>query len=749
MQNFLNIDLGGNTRAVLRTEKSFIPLQSRIFVDNTWHDYDFKTAKVSDNLPLKIEWTEENVSDSWLSVKATLTNIGQTPLNLGSFHVIEADTLGTDSDNSTVFVDTGGGWFAGVVKAASRCPDFKEQDKFISNEDKKWIHDIAGNKTKDGIHYSISSLLVYHRGKTLPNWILSFIVPPQRCIAAPLLIVNPQNSKVLRWAMIQQFADYQLQPDESISTETMLLGLAENPHEGLEQWADYCKDVNRIEIKSFPPVGWLSWYGYRLQQSEQETLRVADIINEEFAGLGFEYIQLDLGYNKNNLPGEWFETNERFPNGLAWLVNELEKKGFKAGIWCSPFYVAEDSEFARKHPEALVRDRFGKPIDNGRWSWEPKCKIYVVDSTHPLGEQFIRKAVRHLKSQGFSYFKFDFLAAISLIDEDFVVYDKHKIKGAEIYRHGLKIIRDELDSTDYIYWCSNMVYLGLGLSDTTMIACDIGNTGFSLPCKAEGCADILDFFRRQASTTISRYFLHQRLVLVNADGINIAPPADIEERRLRATLVAMSGSQVFLGDRFDLCDSELLDIVRIITPPYGQAAKPVDLFENVYPNGYPGIWHLKIETGWDTRDAIALLNMTHNEKEFELRPEMFDMDTFDSYYCWEFWTRKRIDIPNDTFKLTISPASTRLLTFVKKRKHPWVISTTFHISQGAVELKNVQWDENSSTLSGILLRPANYSGSIFISVPAEYSHNLPLVFPNIARYEIVARNSKSRWAVRF
>ncbi len=45
-----------------------------------------------------------------------------------------------------------------------------------------------------------------------------------------------------------------------------------------------------------------------------------EYIHDEFEGLDFEYMQLDYGYNKEDIPGEWFETNERYPRGLAPIV---------------------------------------------------------------------------------------------------------------------------------------------------------------------------------------------------------------------------------------------------------------------------------------------------------------------------------------------------------------------------------------------------------------------------------------------
>ncbi|MBU0715875.1 MAG: hypothetical protein KJ964_11015 [Verrucomicrobia bacterium] len=77
---------------------------------------------------------------------------------------------------------------------------------------------------------------------------------------------------------------------------------------------------------------------------------------------------------------------------------------------------------------------------------------------------------------------------------------------------------EEVPKSDYVYWCSNLIHYGIGMGSTSMMAIDIGNTGFETNEK-------LAFFRQQATTTIAHYYLHEKMLWLNPDSLNMAPPS--------------------------------------------------------------------------------------------------------------------------------------------------------------------------------------------------------------------------------
>lgn len=87
-----------------------------------------------------------------------------------------------------------------------------------------------------------------------------------------------------------------------------------------------------------PPMGWSSWNTFRTEISEKKILQIADAMKK--SGL------LDAGYNYVNLDDCWHSSTRdadgrlrgdlaTFSRGIKPLVEDLNKMGFKAGIYSS------------------------------------------------------------------------------------------------------------------------------------------------------------------------------------------------------------------------------------------------------------------------------------------------------------------------------------------------------------------------------------------------------------------------------
>ncbi len=78
------------------------------------------------------------------------------------------------------------------------------------------------------------------------------------------------------------------------------------------------------------------------------------------AELDVDIFVLDDGWE--NAMGEWFPNKERFPNGLAPIKERLDKHGIKMGLWYSPMGIDSTSQRYKDHPEWVIKDSEGKPI---------------------------------------------------------------------------------------------------------------------------------------------------------------------------------------------------------------------------------------------------------------------------------------------------------------------------------------------------------------------------------------------------
>jgi len=137
------------------------------------------------------------------------------------------------------------------------------------------------------------------------------------------------------------------------------------------------------------------------QPTEVNVLRQAKAL----AGRGFKYYIIDAGWY---LPetGKWYEysgdweiSKIRFPNGLKPVVEELNKMGFRVGVWVEPDTCGELSDAYNNKTEHLVT-RYGKVLTCGRrrfwnlddpWSWE-----HLND-----------KIIGMMKREGLKYIKLD------------------------------------------------------------------------------------------------------------------------------------------------------------------------------------------------------------------------------------------------------------------------------------------------------------------------------------------------------
>ena len=671
------------------------------------------------------------------------TNQGDTPIAMGSCHLAEIDTLQDSGRADSIYLDSNGGWFSGVVRVTSRLPNMDWEywkEVFCAQEDIAWADAIQGGDLSNGSHYSLGGMSIYLRPNH-PALFLGFVVPRQRSLAMPIVLNDPQTGTVRCIALVNNFAGYQPQPGETITTETALWREDANPHRLLEEYADFCVKVRNLRLRhDTPPIGWLSWYGYRLEITEEECVRIADFINREYPGFGFNYFQVDLGYNTQNLPGQWFGTNNHFSRGLAHYCEEIRKRGFTPGVWCAAFCVAESSDFFREHPDACTRWSGDAP---GCWFWEPKDPLYYLDPTHPAAQEFIAKVLNHFKEAGAEYFKIDFMNRLGRVDHEFQPHSQKVVKGTQAYRLACQTLTDHLAPTDYLYSCSNLLFDSVGYASTSMSACDIANTGIR-KALAEGDDSKLNFYRMQFATTMARYYIHKKFLLLNPDGICIAPPADREEAWFRTLFVGMSGGQVFLGDRFDLAEPAVRDYVKRVLPPYGEAARPVDLFRKPYPDGRPEILHLHTPQ----REVVGLFNFGGKDA---IEVDWQELGLSGKYDAWEFYERKYLGVLDTTrpFAYPLPFPSARVLLLTPVSDRPQVIATTFHFTGGAVELSEVAFDQTTNTLQGKLTRPAGDAGALYIKVPAGFTCDLPLVAPDLVELPLVGTSTPLDWEVHF
>jgi hypothetical protein len=219
-----------------------------------------------------------------------------------------------------------------------------------------------------------------------------------------------------------------------------------------------------------------------------------------------------------------------------------------------------------------------------------------------------------------------------------------------------------------------------------------------------------------ASAAAKRFYFHKRTWINDADHICMDLLTH-QQSEAAATIIALSGGNMISGDRLTQLDPYKLEILKKITPSFGEAAIPVDLFDDAMQS----VFALKIKKPFAEWAVVAFFNpgLTETaEKKFSL--ERLWLEPGKTYLAFDFWQQQFVGEIMNEVKVTVQPGSVTLFALHEKTGKPQFISTDRHILQGAVEIENIFWNDDTKTISGISTGPLNTSHYVFVYVPEEH-----------------------------
>ena len=553
-------------------------------------------------------------------------------------------------------------------------------------------------------------------------------------------------------------ADLPVSPGESLELEEFILAAGTDPHALLETYAD--RVARRYKVKDLPEpfANWCSWYPYRLGLSEDLMLATARAAQSRHLDrLGLRFIQADLGWEKDNVP-TYFEENERFPHGLAWLSRKLRGLGYELGVWKGFACVADTHPVYREHPEWLVKNDDGTPVGGGKWFWQPRCPVYSLDVTHPGAVEWVRDNLTALARKGVGYFKWDFGSSVAVkgrrFDESIACSE-----AAEGLRRIARVMRDALGSAGgpaLFLDCTGME-AAVGIFQLLYTNYDTGNTGI-------GYAHLRGVYECAGV----HLFKNRRWGLLQPSCLVVGLPGTLEEARIRATATFLVAGHTDLGDNLTNLPEDRWQVLLSTLPPLPTPARVADLFHPVRisamnyvalcqgeseaarctdePQGGT-VWHARVEAAWDDWDLVAVFNLADPPRDasgttvpfrFEIPFGMLGLNAAATYWAHELWSGQflgQIPVPlrpagsyrhpgdsqaliNDSapgmLDLAFMGQAVKLLALRRPQQHPWPVGTTFHLSGGR-ELAEVQWDAKARELHGKLLRPPGQTGSIAVA----------------------------------
>lgn len=492
---------------------------------------------------------------------------------------------------------------------------------------------------------------------------------------------------------------------------------------------------------SRPPMVWSSWTSYYDGVKEEDIVRNADWIAAHLKPYGFQYVQLDDGYDRGkNGEHYWIERWDRgkFPHGPKWLADYIKSRGLHAGIWIVPNAYAGAVE---QHPGWYLRFKDGTIVKD--------YNTPALDSTNPEVLDFLKKEFTTLDDWGFEYYKFDGEHAVPKyapgVDRA-RLYDQ-SIDPLVAYRNRLKLIRETIGPARFIEGCPAGTPLnGIGYFGSYFNGDDVYNSWQGM-------------YALFSSINANAFLNHIVVYVMPGEGMELSPPMTVEEATRRRDLqvvetartredpmrgfgttqaeartvvsyVALAGVAYPVASVMPELPAERVQLLKLTLPT--MPILPVDLFSrgtdmtwdrfkhtttDDYIHNYPEILDLKVSAEAGVYDVVGLTNwrswaMTRGlsfADKLGLNPDA-------SYVIFDFWRQKLLGTFRGRMEVSIEPHDTRVLLVHPLLNRPQLVGTSRHIT-GAYSIRDLEWDTTQNRLWGSSETVAGDPYVLWIYVP--------------------------------
>jgi alpha-galactosidase len=505
--------------------------------------------------------------------------------------------------------------------------------------------------------------------------------------------------------------------DPSAAMETDWAVLAPFGLDAPDPFDEYLQAVARehqTSIQPEIPVGWCSWYHYytgitpaNLRGNLTELTR----LRGELPLTGF---QIDDGYEAQ--VGDWFDFKPAFAEGMYPLAREIKEAGFTPGLWLAPFILHPRARLAGEHPDWLLRDEKGRPVNCG-FGWNALTR--GLDLTVPEALDFACRAVSAAAHDwGYPYLKLDFLYAAAVKCR----YRDPTRTRAQVLRSGMQALREAAGAETFLVGCGAPLGSVIGLVDSMRVSEDVSGDwyphfqGIGLGLRNE---PFMPSARNAIHNTLTRSALHRRWWINDPDCLLVRPGTSLtlEEVQTLATVIALSGGALLISDELKELPEERRWIIEVLLPLIGLRPQVIDLFDEPSPgrlrldlDGPPGSWHLLARINWSDRPI-----------SWSLRPEDYRLAAR-SYWLRSFWGGQVVSIePGGEVNLPPLPAHGCALIALRPRdiELPGYVGSDLHISQG---LEVTRWQPTPDGLELELCLPRRASGSVYLSLPRQPGH---------------------------
>ncbi len=393
------------------------------------------------------------------------------------------------------------------------------------------------------------------------------------------------------------------------------------------------------------------------------------------------------------------------------VARAVREAGHRLGIWTAPFGAAATSQLFAAHPDWVLRDEHGDPVV-GWVHWGVPC--YALDCTHPEVLAWLEETFRRMRREwGATFFKIDFLFAAARPGRR---HDPTATR-AQALRRGVEAVRRAIGDDAFLLGCGAPLGPCIGLVDGMRIGTDVDPNWHPIFRYDLSAASTENALRN----SITRAVFHNRLWLNDPDCLLVrqrGPDLDLvlNEMRTLTAVIALLGGLTLNSDNLALIRPGRLKYLRQALPPTGVSARPLDLFEHEMPR----LLLLPVERDWGHWWVAGVINWEDHTVETAVRLTDLGLPP-GRYHVFHYWRRRYLGVTDEAVVLRRhQPHETAVLLFRPVSDRPDLLTTTFHVCQGAVEVADCRWDGAGGLLRVALEKAGPQFGEVWLTAPAPW-----------------------------
>jgi alpha-galactosidase len=383
-----------------------------------------------------------------------------------------------------------------------------------------------------------------------------------------------------------------LNPGEEMSSERVMFEAGSDYLEQLRAYGSAIRQLHHARVSSQIPMGWWSWTAYYAAINEGETLANADWLSQHLNSLGYNFFQIDEGYQYAR--GEFVTANAtQFPDGMGFVAHHILRDGLTVGLWTAPFEVSSRAWVYEHHKDWLVHNAEGQPIPLEDVWRQGVDTLYALDTTHPGAQEYLRQTYKTLvREWGVRFIKMDFMDTTAI--EGY--YYRPNTTALEAQRIGLQIIRDTVGNDVILDKDGSPMLNPVGIVDTGRVSADTGHSFLRSKNAAPGIA--------------ARFYMNGNFFIDDPDAFNITDTYLVEHSSEHSSqslataqtsiaLSAIAGGMYEIGDDLLVLGSEKDRLALVENRDLlnmakgGRASTPVDLMTYEPEDGQPSIFLLR------------------------------------------------------------------------------------------------------------------------------------------------------------